>query len=100
VTATTPERALDLVVDSLAVKRLTRLVTEDTITEPLRVAFYRRFGGPETSKIAYLLSCPHCVSIWLAAGVQVARIVMPGVWSVAARGLALSAVTSLIAERE
>ena len=94
------ERALDLLTDALAVKRLTRLVTEDTITEPLRNEIFKRFGPPETSRgVSFGVTCPHCVSIWLAAGVVTARIVFPRAWSVTARGLALSAVTSLLAER-
>jgi hypothetical protein len=94
-----PERALDLVIDALAVKRLTRLVTEDQIMEPVRNWVWNRYP-PESTKLGYLLTCPHCTSIWVAAGVQSARIVFPKAWSPVARALALSGVTSLIAERE
>ena len=95
------ERALDFTTDALAVKRLTRLIVEDTITEPVRNAIFKRFGPPETSRgVSFLVTCPHCVSIWVAAGVTAARMITPRVWSPVARGLALSAVTSLIAERE
>jgi hypothetical protein len=93
--------ALDLVTDALAVKRLTRLAVEDTILEPVRERVYRKFGDPtESSGLSYLITCPHCVSIWLAAGVTVARIMVPTVWRPVARVLALASVTSLIAERE
>lgn len=97
---TTAQRALDLAVDSLAVKRLTRLVTEDVITEPLRTAWFTQFGGPETNKISYLITCPHCTSIYIATAVTAARMMIPRLWSPAAYALALSSVTSLIAERE
>ena len=82
-------------------KRLTRLVTEDQITEPLRELIWKRFGGPETGNgIGYAITCPHCSSIWIAAGVQAARVIFPAYWSPVARALALASVTSLIAERE
>lgn len=94
-------RALDLAVDALAVKRLTRLVTEDVLTEPLRNLIWRRFGGPETGHgLGYLVTCQHCVSIWIGSGVTLARMMFPRPWSPVAYALALSSVTSLIAERE
>lgn len=49
----------------LAVSRLTRLVNKDYITDPLRLYVMRRFGGPN-SVPAYFLSCPWCVSMWVA----------------------------------
>jgi hypothetical protein len=95
------ERALDLATDALAVKRLTRLVTEDVILEPVRNAIWSRFGGPENGTgLGYFITCPHCTSVWIAAGVQTARIMFPRVWSPISRALALSAVTSILAERE
>lgn len=95
------ERALDTAVDALAVKRITRLITEDVILEPIRERIWKRFGGPQESYgISYMITCPHCVSIWVAAGVTVARIMVPKMWSPVASGLALSAVTSILAERE
>lgn len=44
--------------------RLTRLITADTITGPLRARVMRR-GGPDGW--AYLwITCPWCVGLWLA----------------------------------
>jgi hypothetical protein len=95
------ERALDLTLDALAVYRLTRLVTVETITEPLRERVFDHFGPPETSRgVSFMVTCKFCVSVWMGGGVVLARIVFPKAWSITARGLALSAVTSLIAERE
>lgn len=56
---------LDLAVVVLATARLTRLVTSDYLTDPPRVWLQRRL--PE--KLAYLLGCPWCASVWVAAPV-------------------------------
>lgn len=67
---------LVLVVTALAVFRLTRLVTSDTITEPLRA---RVLNGPTTYSRAQrkpsaarvrlydFITCAWCVSMWIAA---------------------------------
>lgn len=47
----------------LATDRLTRLVVDDEITRPVREAIERRWPD---SKVAYLVSCRACVSIWAA----------------------------------
>jgi hypothetical protein len=52
-----------LLVIALAVVRLTGLVVEDDITEPIREWVLDRV--PEDGKLAYLLTCPWCVSIYL-----------------------------------
>lgn len=49
--------------DVLAVWRLTRLVVADTITQPLRDAVSTRWPG---SRLDLLLSCRHCVGVWVA----------------------------------
>lgn len=53
-----------------ATARLTRLVTEDTITGPIRAALIRR-RGPKSLWVAWV-RCPWCVGLWLAAGVTLA----------------------------
>jgi hypothetical protein len=121
--------ALDFAVDALAVHRITRLVSEDTITRPLRARIirgaYRRaatlprldithhalsaseaeldalpHGDDEAPKLAALVTCPWCVSVYVAAGVIAASRFTPGLWRVASYGLALSSVAALIANRE
>lgn len=82
----------DLIVDALAVARLTRLVTEDTLP-PLEAARERAYAVVEQrhgAAWAEGITCPWCVSVHLAAAVLVARRVAPRAWSTAARGLALS----------
>lgn len=83
-----------LTCDALAVYRLAVLVTKDEITAPARDAILKR------SEPAFLfITCPWCVSIWLAAlAVALTRLV-PAVWQYAALGLALSGAAGFLAER-
>ena len=113
--------ALELVVDSLATYRLTRLATADIISEPLRASVVGRVmgapvdptgeAGPRTAleaveevvdppKLARLITCRWCAGVWIAGGVVVARMVAPRAWQPLARGLALSAGAVLIARFE
>jgi hypothetical protein len=108
-----------LVVDALAVARLTRLVTRDRITKRVRrpavAAAYTTAGqtfpgptwdlfetavvtdDPDAPDLAYLLSCDWCSSVWVAALVVAARALVPGVWDPIARILAASQVTGMAA---
>lgn len=101
--------ALALVLDALAVYRLTRLITEDTFppVRRFREAVIRRYTavvaqGPGTVEDpgwqAELIQCPWCASVWLAAGVTAARWVLPSAWSFVAWLLALSAVASIVSQ--
>lgn len=95
---TRPE-GIDLVVDALSVYRLTRLLTLDSLppVKHARDKVLDRWGESEWSELAV---CPWCLSVWLAAGVVVARLVTPRAWTPAARVLAFSAVTGLLSSRE
>lgn len=102
-----------LVVDALAIARLTRLVTKDRITRPLRRPIIRAaYGGtlPEaweelgptvvlddadSPEVAYLLSCDWCASAYVAVAVVLARAFVPGVWDPIARVLAGSQVAGM-----
>ena len=54
---------LTLLTDIVAVYRLTKLVTDDKLTEDIREAIFSKFP-PNSSKLGYLLSCGWCTSIW------------------------------------
>lgn len=58
-----------------AVVRLTRLVTADYITAPIRERLITRWG--EDSKRSYLLTCDWCASIWIAPFVATVAILWP-----------------------
>lgn len=86
---------MTFVLDVLATYRVTRLIVEDEITEPVRDLVWKRFS-PEETKIGYLLTCPHCTSVWVAAFVAAARIISPKTTQPAVRALALAGAVSLL----
>lgn len=110
-------------VECLAVYRLARLVTTDTIAEPAREriieAAYMGAGRAELyrptavvygwehvvgqdadpPKLATLVTCRWCTSMWVALGVVFVARHLPG-WGPMADALALSAVASLLARVE
>lgn len=89
---------LILVVASLfAVHRLTVLVIEDKITEPIREKIFTRWNPSNTW--SYLLTCPWCASIWLGFAVAAAVVFIPQIWLIPALALGFSSLTGLIEER-
>ena len=77
---------LVLVLYTLSVARLTRLVNADTVLDPVRVAVARRAGDPDRSEaerrrwnvVAYFMSCPWCVGLWLSLGGAAGPVVVLG----------------------
>jgi hypothetical protein len=59
--------ALTLIAAALATARVTRLITTDVITEPLRVRIIRRLNTE--GKLAYAIVCDWCSSIYVGAAV-------------------------------
>lgn len=96
--------ALILVVLVLAVARVTRLVTTDQVTLPIRTWVVRKYG--EESNQAYFVFCPWCVSIWVSAPMTAATFLVPHgptwgqwVWHGILTFLAVSHATGLIASK-
>jgi hypothetical protein len=83
------------VIDALAAYRLTRLVVEDEITSDLRDLVWRKFD-PGTTKVGYLLTCPHCTSVWVAGAIVLARHIAPKAARPATYALALAGAASLV----
>lgn len=97
-----------LLVDALAVARLTRLVIADTILEPVR----NRLRGRKPSgahalsgdriivaarpKLAEFIVCPWCISFWAAVGVVALQAAAPGVCLPVTAVLAFSLVGSVV----
>lgn len=75
-----------LIVGVAATRRITRLVTTDEITAPVRAYVWEK----DMKKLTYFVNCPYCVSVW--AGILVASKVIPAplLW-----GLALSELANL-----
>lgn len=65
------------IVYALAVARVTGLITLDEITRPTRDALLRRLNPnrPSHQQVAYLIGCPWCMSIWVAAAI------IPAAWA-------------------
>jgi len=99
----------NFVIDALAIYRLTRLVTRDTITEGLRETIEKEIQTMVSSglttqknadKIVYLMGCDWCMSIWVAAFAYTLRKYVPAVWDTLKYVLAASAVTGALASQE
>ena len=82
---------LDAIITTLAVSRLTRLIVDDDIAQPLRdlVAAI----DPDRENVGYLVTCNACSSIWLAA---VTLLIVPRKLQAV---LALSEATVLLREK-
>lgn len=76
---------------TLATYRVTKLLTEDEITQPIRDRIHSKFP-PESTKLGYFTTCPWCVSMYVAPVIHF----MPTSVKTA---LAASAVTGIITER-
>lgn len=82
-----------LLLDALAVYRLTRLVTEDHLPfGPLR----DRLNRQPDSLAAEWMTCGWCVSMYAGALVLGLHALLPSAWPYVAAVLAFSAVTGLL----
>ncbi|MDE1904824.1 MAG: DUF1360 domain-containing protein [Rhodospirillales bacterium] len=84
-----------LVIDALAVFRLTRLVTADIITDRPRRWVLEHLG---TGWFDFV-TCAWCVSMWIAGVVVLLTALAPTEWKYVAYVLTLSAVAGLLAAR-
>lgn len=102
----TPDELLDsvpwsvwLLVDALAVYRLTRLLIRDTLPPIPRVRDYVLARWPDRA-LTELVVCPWCISFWLAAAVLAATMLAPAIWMLFALTLAWSAVAGFASTRD
>ena len=87
-----------LLINVLAVHRLTKLVIEDKITEQLRNKLFDKWP-PQTSW-TYLITCPWCISIWFAGLAVAGLFLFWGVWFIASLILAISSAVGIISTLE
>jgi hypothetical protein len=96
--------AIDLVLIVLATARITRMITRDTLTEPLRerAVIWLEAQERQWDKVAYLIQCDWCASVYAGAAVAGTSVVFHGnIWYMAAlAALAASHVTGFMASRE
>lgn len=91
--------ALEFVVMGLATYRLTRLIIRDELLSKPRDFFWKKFP-PEKSLLGYLLTCPWCISIWVASILQISSIINPEVTYAVGIIFALSAIAGLLTAHE
>lgn len=104
----TPSPA-ELVLAGLATQRLTRLISKDAVTAPLRAPF-TEFEGPagegEVNErvvgtglrhaAGELLSCPFCLGQWVATGLVVGSVAVPTLTAGAVSALATAQVSDYL----
>jgi hypothetical protein len=90
---------LDVIIDALAVYRLTRLLTEDAILEQPRADLEAALTDAGHPLAAEGIRCPWCVGMYVAGAVTVLSTLAPRPWRPLARALALSAITGALSER-
>jgi hypothetical protein len=95
---------VSLTVGALAVHRLTRLVTEDELTRPLRerAAEWARGDAHRAARprLGYLLTCPWCVSVYVAAAWAALTVTAPAAAAPPGPSSPGPSVTGLLASLE
>jgi hypothetical protein len=86
-----------LAIGALAVHRLTRLITTDEVTRPWRERVEQT--DPE-GRLAYFVTCPWCVGLWMSAGWAVVAYAAPALAVPLGAVLAWSSVTGLLSAME
>lgn len=91
---------VSFLIAALAVARVTRLVTADEISRELRDAVMRRLDDRKALhlKLAYLMECPWCVSIWVGLATISAVVTWPdsiALWIALSTG-AFSQITGML----
>jgi len=90
------------IVYALAVARATGLVSTDELTKPWRDWLFRRLNPDKRwhERLAYLVECPWCTSMWLSAGLVPVAYWWGAHWSIQILGLigASSQVTGMLSQ--
>jgi hypothetical protein len=91
----------DLVLLAAGTHKLSRTLTKDAVTSPLRAPFtrYKDTGGPAEvmeevrhkgglrHSIGELITCPFCLDVWVAAGFTIGLVFAPRLTRLVAAGL-------------
>ncbi len=113
-----PERfsLADTMLVSVATHKLSRLITKEAVTSPLRAPFTRyeeptgeaelkesvRAHNPAQHAIGELITCPFCVGVWVASGLTAGLVLAPRVTrlvSTAFSAVAASDVLNLLYDK-
>lgn len=87
-----------LLLDIVATRRLTKVINEDYVTQPLRDAVWKRFP-PHKSKIGYLFTCDWCMSIWAGVIIFSLRHKYPEIADIVSGILTASQITGTASEK-
>lgn len=85
--------AYDLLLITIGTHKLSRIITKDAVTSPLRAPFtrYQQSGGPSEvmedvrdnsslrHAIGELITCPFCLDMWIATGFTLGLVFAPRV---------------------
>lgn len=82
---------------TLGAFRLTRLVTTDAITEPLRQKIWSKF--PPNTFLGYLITCNWCFGMYVAVLFTLGYFLVPVAMYVVSLVLSISAVIGLISNK-
>ncbi|TDC64562.1 DUF1360 domain-containing protein [Micromonospora sp. KC207] len=108
-----PERpaTADVVLLAVATHKLSRLLSKDAITSPLRAPFtrydhpigsgevmeqVRDTGSPTRHAIGELLSCPFCLAVWVATGLTGGLVLAPRLTRLVATALTAVAASDFL----
>ncbi len=99
----------DVLLAAMATHKLSRLITKDPVTSPLRAPFtvYRGQTGPAELKeevrgkgaqrtVGELITCPFCIDMWVATGLMAGFIYLPRTTRLAVDTLAVLAGADLL----
>ncbi|SHF79902.1 DUF1360 domain-containing protein [Streptoalloteichus hindustanus] len=99
----------DFALLSLATHKLSRLLTKDSVTSPLRAPFTRfegRAGASEVNesprgdglrrRVGELLSCPFCTAIWVSTALSAGTVFAPRLTRLVCAGLGAVAVSDAL----
>lgn len=80
----------DIALLGVATHKLSRIVSKDFVTAPLRAPFTERReaegaaevhdeprGGALRRSVGYLLTCPYCLGVWISTGLSTALLTRP-----------------------
>lgn len=88
------ENPIYFIMFALAAYRLTRLLIEDVVAEPLREFVWKR--RPTSTKIGYLFTCYWCMGMWVSGSWFIFWGIVPEVALVLSLILSISALIGLI----
>ncbi|KJS62687.1 DUF1360 domain-containing protein [Streptomyces rubellomurinus] len=99
----------DVLLTAGAVHKLSRLVTKDPVTSPLRLPFTRFRGQAGPAELAEdvrgqgvrraigeLVTCPFCTGLWISTGLTAGQVLAPEATRLVSSGLSALALSDLL----